>query len=429
MKLPFSKVLPFSLTTEMLWVPQYLEVLLGQLPYNEIREEQVRTAGFIPAINNTNLVEPIGKGAVYIRYKHTEKALPKAYINKKVQEQIDRIKEEEERDVRRPERQEIVDKVILELIPHAIPKDTIIGALLTRTHIFIDTSSAARAEDLLSSLRAVMGSLPVQVMTTTLDPKVVMTDLMLERMEDDRFKLGERFKAKAKSGKSAVSGTHLDLDNTSLQALIDDGREVVELELTYERPASAFHSSVWFVLGKDLNLKGIVWPPELSDLVAGEVGDDKEVETYMRASLLILQAELENLVGDLGELLGGETFLSKEGRKPAEHTLAAALGNLAETLGDSPAGRALQAAESFESAYAKLQEDFHGMSTLNRKSALGEGVAMILGGARWVMKMKPEDQEELEERVAEIAASRAGAKAEQTNDDVVEDAYDVDDLI
>lgn len=36
--------------------------------------------------------------------------------------------------------------------------------------------------------------------------------------------------------------------------------------------------------------------------------------------------------------------------------------------------------------------------------------------------------EELSE-VVEIAASRAGAKAEQTNDDVVEDAYDVDDLI
>lgn len=418
MKLPFQKVLPFSLTTEMRWTPAYLEVLLAQLPYHEIREEQVRTAGFVPAINNKDLVEPIGKGAVYIRYKHTEKSLPKAHIDKKVQEQVDRIKEEEDRDVRRPERQQLREKVILELIPHAIPKDTIIGALLTATHIFVDTSSAARAEDLLSSLRAVIGSLPVQVMTTTLDPKVVMTDLMLERMESETFKLGERFKAKAKSGKSAVSGTHLALDNTSLQALIDDGREVVELELTYERPASSFHSTVWFVLGKDLNLKGIVWPPELSDLVAGEVGDDKEVETYMRASLFILQGELENLVGDLAELLGGETFLSKDGRKPQEFTLANALGGLAEKVLGTPAAEALALNEHFLEARQALEDEYHGASRLSRTSDFEGAMKLILGGATWTLTLP-----------AGVTASVVDDDEDGADTSPEVDTSDVDDLI
>lgn len=357
MKLPFCKVLPFSLSTEMRWTPEYLEVLLRQLPYHEIRKEQLRSSGFIPAIDGENLVEPVGRHAVYIRFKHTEKPIPKAYVNKKVQEEIDRIKEEEDREVRRPERLEIVDKVVLELIPHAIPKDTIVCALLTPTHIFLDTGSHARAEDVLSALRAAIGTLPVQVMTTKEDPTSVMTRMMLGQLSHDCFKLGERFKAKATSGKSVVSGTHLHLDQSALQELVDDGRQVVELELLYTRPHVDEGTSLWFVLGKDSNLKGIVWPPELSDMISADVGEDCDGASILRASLIILLDELEHLIEDLAVLLDGEIFMGKDERKPQEFTLANALGNLAESLTGTPAGAELRQTDAFLMAVDRLVYD------------------------------------------------------------------------
>lgn len=360
MKLPFCKVLPFSLTTEMRWTPEYLEVLLRQLPYQEIRKEQIRSSGFIPAIDGENLVEPIGRHAVYIRFKHTEKPIPKAYIAKKVQQEIDRIKEEEDREVRRPEKLEITDNVVLELIPHAIPKDTIVCALLTPTHIFLDTGSHARAEDVLSALRAAIGTLPVQVMTTKQEPTTVMTQMMLGSLKDEFFKLGERFKAKATSGKSVVSGTHLHLDQSALQELVDDGRQVVELELLFTRPHVEEGTSLWFVLGKDLNLKGIVWPPELSDIISADVGEECDGATILRASLLILLDELEHLVGELALLLEGELFMGKTERKDHEFTLASSLGNLAESGTGTPNGFELRENEIFLAAINRLASEYHG---------------------------------------------------------------------
>lgn len=332
MKAPFTKVTPFSLTTFHTWDRDALELLLRQTPYREIGKNSLRSYGFIPAIDGENLVEPVGPGMVYIRFKVTERNLPKSTIKERTDEMAAERELNEGRKLRRPEYMELWDVAVAELIPQAFPKHNVITALLTPTHIFVDTASPKRAEDLVSALRGCIGTLPVQTLTTIREISPSLTGLMLKHEEWDGFDLGERFKAKGTSNaKSVLSGTHMDLGRQELQSLIDGTREVVEMELTWQEEG-ADHST-WFVLTKDAQLKGIVYPPELSDKVAEECGEDSEAQTVLRATLHMIVDHLQKLVDALAECLGGEHFGAAGERQPCQRSLYEALGTLAEKEG------------------------------------------------------------------------------------------------
>ena len=332
MKTPFTKVTPFSLTAIHTWDSNALELLLRQTPYREIGENSIRSYGFIPAIDGENFVETVGPGVVYIRFKVTERNLPKSAIK----EQTDKLAAERElnegRKLRRPEYMELWDQAVAEMIPKAFPKHTILTALLTPTHIFVDTASAKRAEDLLSALRGCIGTLPIQTLTTTREIAEGLTDLMLKRDEWEEFGLGERFKAKGcNNTKSVLSGTHMELGRPDLQSLIDGSREIVEMELTWETEEA--NHGTWFVLTKDAQLKGIVYPPELSEQVEEEVGEDTEAATVLRATLHMIADHLQKLIDALCLRLGGEHFGAAGERQPCQRSLYEALGVLAEKEG------------------------------------------------------------------------------------------------
>ena len=155
---------------------------------------------------------------------------------------------------------------------------------------------------------------------------------MLKRDEWEEFDLGERFKAKGTSNsKSVLSGTHMDLGRQELQSLIDGSREIVEMELTWQQEDAAH--STWFVLTKDAQLKGIVYPPELSEQVEEEVGEDTEAATVLRATLHMIADHLQKLIDALCLHLGGEHFGAAGERQPCQRSLYEALGVLAEKEG------------------------------------------------------------------------------------------------
>lgn len=330
MKLPFTKVAPYYFTTLQRWVPDALELLLKAHVYQEIRPEQALSSGFVHALDEGVLVETVAPGTVYLRYKITEKKVPKKVLLDAMQPFIAEWEEANSAKMPRPDLLALQEKCYNELIKVAFPTDKIVDVLLTPTHAYIGDPNWKRGEMVLNRLRAALGSLPVRPLACRKDFQDLMTDRLLGRQKDPLFGLGDRFSAKNVDTKAEVKGNHVEVNSDEFQALVEDGMKVSELELTF-RADPEHATSTWFVLKKDGILKAIVYPPELSDQASEDAGDDKTWSTLMRTNLLLIHACLVSLVLAVEDECGGLLFEGdqEEPKRPTAH-IAVALTKLLE---------------------------------------------------------------------------------------------------
>lgn len=281
---------------------------LSEKRHRDPGTQDLVTYGFIPPLGVQGIfAELIAPGVFYIAAKRSERMLPGKVVREAVKEKIDEIEKNQLRKVYAKERNQIKDEVVLALLPRAFITHKRFDALIAGDLIFIDTSSAKRAEDLLSTLREALGSLPVRPVTAKINPSVTMTEWA--RDEDKVFKgfsLGESFKSRATSDeRSTLSGSGVTITEEDLHEAIRQ-RTVTELELVWHPDDSA---DVGFKLTEDLTIKGIRWPDEIATKVAEDVGEDEDQATIVRATLLILAGLLVRLKGELLQALGGEDFV------------------------------------------------------------------------------------------------------------------------
>jgi recombination associated protein RdgC len=325
MKLPFTKIAPYYFTKLQRWVPEALEILLQRHRYREIQKTQALATGFVDAIDDGVLVERVAPGVVFLRWKIVEKKVPKKVLLDKIRPRIEKLEEDLGGKLPRPEYMKIHDEEYTELLKVAFPTEKVIDIILTPTHALIGEPNWKKAEMILSTLRGVLGSLPVRPLACRKDMDDVLTDRMLGRQaEGCRFNLGDRFQAKNTDTKAVIRGTHVEVNCDEFQELVIQGMKVVEMELTFQ--PDDCESKIWFQLKKDGILKGIVWPPELSDKASADAGDEAEWQTLMRANLLMIYAGLEELLVELQDWCGGLIFEDDEDRpRPPTAHLAAAL--------------------------------------------------------------------------------------------------------
>ncbi|MGV8489062.1 recombination-associated protein RdgC, partial [Pseudomonas aeruginosa] len=88
------------------------------------------------------------------------------------------IEVEQARKVYKKERDTIKDEVVMDFLPRAFDEKEVVRAILNveQNLIMVLTSSAKKAEDLLSTLREVLGSLPVRPFTVKVAPSATFTD-------------------------------------------------------------------------------------------------------------------------------------------------------------------------------------------------------------------------------------------------------------
>lgn len=331
MKLPFTKVAPFYFTTLQRWVPQALGLLLTEHVYREIRPEQSVSTGFVHAIDEGELVETLAPGTVYLRYKITEKKVPKKVLWDAMQPAIKAWEEANGGGkIPRPEQLTIQEECYNELIKVAFPVDKVIDVILTPEYALIGDPSWKRAELVLNELRAALGSLPVRPLCGYVEFQDLMTNRLLGHGSSS-FGLGDRFQAKNVETKAEVKGNHVEVNRDEFLDLVTDGMKVVEMEMTYRHEDDA--TATWFVLKKDGILKAVIYPPELSDMAAEDAGEDHNWATMLRATLLLIQSSLRQLVDVLARECGGLVFgEGKTAPEPPTGQLAAALMHFKERM-------------------------------------------------------------------------------------------------
>ncbi|MCQ4311733.1 recombination-associated protein RdgC [Pseudomonas stutzeri] len=328
----FNQVLSYRLTQPIpLRDIQVLSDALETKAARQIGSQELSTMGFVEPLGvEGEFAERIGAGSVFISARKSERLLPGIVVKQSVEAKVNEIEKEQDRKVYAKEKARIKDEVVQAMLPHAFVTHSRINALITPTYIFVETSSAKKADELLSLLRHAIGSLPVRPVIAKVSPIATFTHWVQngKLSVPDGFSLGESFQSRGASEESStLSGKNVDLSEDDIVQLIEAGRRINQLELIWHTESGGERIDVTYTVNEMLGIKGIQWPEDLHQQIKDDMGEDDDKVTEARASLLLISSLFNGLLSSLLHALGGEEV-------PGEHPLAAYLEEHNATLVD-----------------------------------------------------------------------------------------------
>lgn len=296
-----ADALPFDILPERLAV----------LPAGDPATFQMQRSGFVPTIDgNDELLTVLAKNKYALTLETALRIVP----NKIVKRELDkRLKDWEEKYARVPtkdEKQGLKNDVIIGMMENALIDYSRVNVLISGSWVYVETTSAKKAELVLGAVRRVLGSLPVQPLTAKKPVVTQFTDWVAGTVVPSQLSVGEAFTAKGKlEGSQVLSGKSVDLDSSTLSELLSEDYQVVSLELGYYD--DHLHGSTRFILNENLAFKSVAWPDALIDMAQDDAGADTEEESgiaFAKATLLLTVDALDSLVDGVVVSLGGEAL-------------------------------------------------------------------------------------------------------------------------
>lgn len=291
----------FTKPAQQLSADQLHEILDGHR-FAPCRAQELSRYGWVtPAGKLSDQLVHSDNGCLLICAQKEEKILPAAVIRNALNEKIDLIESEQGRKVRKKERDEMKDEIIIDLLPQAFSRYS-----QTRAYIdlelglmIVDASSAKRAEELCSSLRQSLGSLPITIPAMNSDPAPVMTSwLSDEKNIPAGFQLGGEAELKDPSENGAVLRCkHEDLLGDEIHSHIDGGKQAVKL-------AASWRDSISMVIGEDLIIRKLKFSDALLDQAADAGAAD--AMAAFDADFYLMSGTIRKFIPELMEGLGGE---------------------------------------------------------------------------------------------------------------------------
>ncbi|EKT4485168.1 recombination-associated protein RdgC [Pseudomonas putida] len=298
----FKNLLTYRLTQEVPFEPEALEAALASKPARPCASQELTTYGF---------VAPFGKGEdaplvhvsgefLLIAARKEERILPGSVVNDAVKEKVEEIETEQMRKVYKKERDQIKDEIIQAFLPRAfIRRSMIFAAIAPRLGvILVNSASAKRAEDLLSTLREVMGSLPVRPATVKVAPTATMTDWVKTQQTAEGFYVLDECELRdtAEDG-GIVRCKRQDLTAEEIQLHLSTGKVVTQLALAWQDKLS-------FILDDKMVIKRLKFEELLQEQAEQDGGD--EAAQQFDASFLLMMMTFTEFLPALFEALGGE---------------------------------------------------------------------------------------------------------------------------
>ncbi|QVM92697.1 recombination-associated protein RdgC [Pseudomonas entomophila] len=298
----FKNLLTYRLTQDVPFEPEALEAALASKPARPCASQELTTYGF---------VAPFGKGAdaplvhvsgefLLIAARKEERILPSSVVNDAVKEKVEEIETEQMRKVYKKERDQIKDEIIQAFLPRAfIRRSMIFAAIAPRLGlILVNSASAKRAEDLLSTLREVMGSLPVRPVTVKIAPAATMTDWVKSQQAAEGFYVLDECELRDTGEDGGiVRCKRQDLTGEEIQLHLSTGKVVTQLALAWQDKLS-------FVLDDKTVIKRLKFEELLQEQAEQDGGD--EAQQQFDASFTLMMMTFTEFLPALFEALGGE---------------------------------------------------------------------------------------------------------------------------
>ncbi len=298
----FRNLLVYRLTQDVAFEAEALASALAEKPARPCASQELTTYGF---------VAPFGKGAdaplvhasqgfLLIAARKEERILPGSVVRDAVKEKVDEIEAEQMRKVYKKERDQIKDEIVQALLPRAfIRRGTTFAAIApAQGLILVDASSPKRAEDLLSTLREGIGSLPVRPLSVKIAPTATLTEwLKTQQAAADFHVLDECELRDTHEDGGVVRCKRQDLASDEIQLHLSAGKLVTQLSLAWQDKLS-------FVLDDKLVIKRLRFEDLLQEQAEQDGGEDALGQ--QDASFTLMMLTFVEFLPALFEALGGE---------------------------------------------------------------------------------------------------------------------------
>ena len=280
------------------WQPDLIQLdeALAKNFFMECGTTQEKSVGWVPPRGEDEgaMVESVG-GQWIARLMVEVKQLPASVLNRALNDKLERIERTEGRKPGKKEKQELKDECKLDLLPMAFTKQGGLWVWIDPTaHLLVlDTSSQARADEVVTMLVEASPGFSVALIDTKTSPQAAMAHWLHSQEAPAGFTVDRECELKSCDESKAVVkyGRH-PLDINEIREHIDAGKLPTKLALTYDDRVS-------FVLTEGLQLKKVAL---LDVVMEGQSQDDAGFD----ADVVIATGELSQLIPDLIEVLGGE---------------------------------------------------------------------------------------------------------------------------
>jgi recombination associated protein RdgC len=228
--------------------------------------------------------------------------MPASVVNQLLDDRVAEIETSEAREVYRRERRRLKDEIIVDLLPRALTRHTDLFAYLDTRNglIVVDTPTASKSEDLISQLRATLGSFKATPLEVNESTTGAMTRWLNGASLPADFELGDTCELKhpdPAGGQVTIKGQELTAGE--VRNHVNQGKYVVKLSLSWKERLS-------FVLQDDLSIKRLKFEDVIREAEGDTSADDFATRFDRDFSLMTL--ELAAFLPLLLESLGGEAL-------------------------------------------------------------------------------------------------------------------------
>lgn len=300
----FRNLLIYRFSPDYTFPLEGLDEKLASKPARPCASQEPATYGFVSPLG-TEAMTLHGNGCVLIAARREERILPGHVVQAALKEKIDAIEAEQMRKVYKKERQQLKDEIIITLLPRAFTRSSTTRAIIDTTTgmVYVDTYTVKKAEDLLSTLREVLGTLPVRPLNVKQPPLAAMTEWVRNNSASQGLCLRDvcELQDPHEDGGS-VSCKRLDLGSEEVQNHLATGKLVRRLALAWE-------DKLAFELDDQLRIRRLRFEDLLQEQAEQDGGDD--LKQQIDASFAIETLTLRAFVGQLAKALGGlETMVA-----------------------------------------------------------------------------------------------------------------------
>ncbi|WP_422138438.1 recombination-associated protein RdgC [Endozoicomonas sp. ALC020] len=299
----FKNLIFYRFTKPIAWNSEELEEKLSEKRFRGCNSQDISSYGWVPPLGrHGDMLTHTSGDFVMICAKKEEKILPASVIKDALEEKIETIEQEEQREVFSKEKKALKDDIMMELLPRAFTKHQKTFAYMDTREgwLVVDASSFKKAEELTSCLRECLGSLPVINPPLKNLPSASMTQWLSENPAVPApFILGDECDLREPGDEGGqINVRRQALITEEIQAHLEGGMQVSKLSLQWDEAQT-------FVLSDDLIVRKLKFTEVIQDQL-----DEVEAETAAEqfdADFAVMSLSLRKLINDLAEALGGLT--------------------------------------------------------------------------------------------------------------------------
>ena len=292
----FRNAMVYRLSADWTLTTDALDEQLARMEFSPGTSVQTQSIGWVPALEHGSLAHVVGR-QILLTLRAEKKLLPASVVNQVAKA---RAQEAEERQGYKPGRKqmkEIKEAVTDELIPKAfsIFRDTRVWIDPVNGWLLIDTTSPAKAEEVVGVLSRSIDPFALQPVQVPQSPAAAMTGWLAADEAPAGFTIDQDTELRATGdSRAAIRYVRQSIEVADVRRHIEDGKQCTRLAMTWAGRIS-------FVLPETLALKRIA-PLDVLKEGDGESGSD--AAERFDSDFTMMAGELSRLLADLVGALG-----------------------------------------------------------------------------------------------------------------------------